>query len=55
MPFPAIYPAMPALLRSSAARYGPAAFLIVDGQTLTYAGLERRSARLAASLLAEGI
>ena len=55
MPFPAIYPAMPALLRSSAARYGTAAFLIVDGQTLTYADLERRSARLAASLLAEGI
>ena len=55
MPFPAITPTMPALLRSSAARYGSKAFLIVDGQTLTYADVERRSARLACALLTEGI
>jgi acyl-CoA synthetase (AMP-forming)/AMP-acid ligase II len=46
---------MPALVRSSAARFGSAPLLIADDQTLTYAELERRSARLALSLLVEGI
>jgi acyl-CoA synthetase (AMP-forming)/AMP-acid ligase II len=55
MPFPAIAPTVPALVRSSAARYGSAPFVIADGHTLSYADLDRRSARLAAALLSEGI
>ncbi|WP_319453320.1 MULTISPECIES: class I adenylate-forming enzyme family protein [unclassified Mycobacterium] len=55
MPFPELSPTIPALLQSSASRYGEKAFLVSGGHTLTYAELDRRSARLAASLLAEGI
>lgn len=55
MPFPAITPTMPTLLRSSAARFADRAYLIVQDQTLTYSDLERRSARLARALLTAGI
>ncbi|MBV9637988.1 MAG: acyl--CoA ligase [Mycobacteriaceae bacterium] len=55
MPFPAITPTMPTLLHSSAERFADKLYLVVAGQTLTYEGLERRSARLAKALLAEGI
>ncbi|WP_319435668.1 class I adenylate-forming enzyme family protein [Mycobacterium sp. RTGN5] len=55
MPFPEIIPTIPALLRSSSMRHGEKAFLVADGQTLTYQELDRRSARLATTLLAEGI
>ncbi|ORW01252.1 class I adenylate-forming enzyme family protein [Mycobacterium kyorinense] len=55
MPFPAITPTVPTLLRWAAARFADRTYLIVDGQRLTYAELERRSARLARALLAEGI
>jgi acyl-CoA synthetase (AMP-forming)/AMP-acid ligase II len=55
MPFPAITPTMPALLRSAAARFGDKPFVVIDGETLTYADAERRSGDLARSLMAEGI
>ncbi|OMC44930.1 class I adenylate-forming enzyme family protein [Mycobacterium sp. IS-1264] len=55
MPFPKISPTIPALVRFCAARFGDKAFLIADGQVLTYADLDRRSAALATALLAQGI
>lgn len=55
MPFPNISPTVPALVRSCAARFGDKPFLVVDGQELTYAELDRRSAALATALLAQGI
>ena len=55
MPFPTITPTIPALVRSSAARFGDKPFVVADGRELTYADLERRSARLAMGLLADGI
>lgn len=55
MPFPNISPTIPALVRSCSARFGDRPLLIVDGQQLTYAELDRRSAALATRLLAEGI
>ncbi len=55
MPFPTISPTIPALVRFCAARFGDKPLLIVDGQQLTYADLDRRSAALASALLAEGI
>lgn len=55
MPFPTITPTIPALVRSSAARFGDKPFVVSDGRTLTYTGLERRSARLALDLLSHGI
>jgi len=55
MPFPAITPTVPALVRSAAAKHGDKPFLIADGQTLSYADLDLRSARLAGGLLAAGI
>ncbi|WP_068178592.1 class I adenylate-forming enzyme family protein [Mycobacterium sp. UM_CSW] len=55
MPFPKISPTIPALVRFSAARFGAKAFLIADDQVLTYADLDRRSAALATTLLAQGI
>lgn len=55
MPFPTITPTIPALVRSSAARFGDKPFLIVDGHVLTYADLDLRSSQLAMTLLAEGI
>ncbi|OBG87320.1 acyl-CoA synthetase [Mycobacterium sp. E136] len=54
MPSPTLTPTIPALVRSSAARFGDKPFLISDGQTLTYADLDQRSARLATALLDEG-
>jgi acyl-CoA synthetase (AMP-forming)/AMP-acid ligase II len=55
MPFPSITPTIPALVRSSAARFGDKPFVVADGKVLTYVELERRSARLAMNLLADGI
>ncbi|OBI41918.1 acyl-CoA synthetase [Mycobacterium kyorinense] len=55
MPFPTIIPTIPALVRSSAARFGDKPFLIADGHVLTYADLNLRSSQLAIALLAEGI
>lgn len=55
MPFPNISPTIPELVRACAARFGDKPFLIADGQELTYADLDRRSAALATVLLAEGI
>jgi acyl-CoA synthetase (AMP-forming)/AMP-acid ligase II len=55
MPFPTIVPTIPALVRSSAARFGDKPFLIADGQELTYIDLDLRSSHLAIALLAEGV
>ncbi|OBK27917.1 acyl-CoA synthetase [Mycobacterium asiaticum] len=55
MPFPTTALTIPALVRSGAERYGDKPFLIADGQELTYADLDRRSAALANVLLAQGI
>ncbi|WP_333894266.1 class I adenylate-forming enzyme family protein [Mycolicibacterium gadium] len=55
MPFPTITPTIPALVRSCAARFGEKAFLIADGQVLSYVDLDLRSATLARALLAAGI
>lgn len=55
MPFPTIIPTIPALVRSSAARFGDKPFVISDGRELSYVDLDLRSARLAMALLAEGI
>ena len=55
MPFPTISPTIPALVRFCAARFGDRPFLIADGRRLTYVDLDRRSAALAAALLAQGI
>jgi len=55
MPSPAITPAVPALVRSAAARFGDRPFLIADGAVLSYHDLERRSARLALRLLSMGV
>lgn len=55
MPLPVITPTIPCLVRSTATRYSDKAFLTVDGCTLSYTGLDQRSARLAATLLGEGV
>lgn len=55
MPFPSITPTIPALVRSSAARFDDRTFLVADRQRLTYGELDRRSARLATALLSNGI
>ena len=55
MPFPTVTPTIPALVRSSAARFGEKPFLIADGETLTYIELDLRSSQLALAMLHEGI
>ncbi|MBE1549421.1 acyl-CoA synthetase (AMP-forming)/AMP-acid ligase II [Mycobacterium sp. OAS707] len=55
MPFPTITPTIPALVRSSATRFGEKPFLIADGKVLSYLGLDLRSSRLARALLGAGI
>jgi acyl-CoA synthetase (AMP-forming)/AMP-acid ligase II len=55
MPFPTITPTIPALVRSSAARFADKPFVVAGGHKLTYIDLERRSARLAMALLADGV
>src|SRR5689334_7144403 len=55
MPFPTIVPTIPALVRSSAARFGDKPFLIAGDDVLTYVDLDLRSAQLAMTLLADGV
>lgn len=55
MPFPTIMPTIPALVRSSAERFGDKPFLVADEHLLTYVDLNGRSSQLAVALLAEGI
>lgn len=55
MPLPSITPTVPALVRSSAARFWDKPFLIADGQVLTYGELDLRSARLATRMLSMGV
>jgi acyl-CoA synthetase (AMP-forming)/AMP-acid ligase II len=54
MPFPDFTPTFPELIRH-AAGYGEHTFLVADGDRLTYAEMETRTAALARGLLAEGI
>ena len=55
MPFPDYTPTFPVMLRTLAERYGPRELLVAEGDRLTYAELERRSALLARGLLADGV
>jgi acyl-CoA synthetase (AMP-forming)/AMP-acid ligase II len=55
MPFPDFTPTMPTLLRRASARFGSHAYLIANGERLTYAEADARSAAVAKGLLAEGI
>ncbi|MGE2734204.1 class I adenylate-forming enzyme family protein [Mycolicibacterium vaccae] len=55
MPFPTITATVPTLVRSSAARFADRAFLVADGQVLSYTDLDLRSARLARNFLASGL
>lgn len=55
MPFPTIAATVPALVRSSAARFGDRPFLITGESELTYTDLDSRSARLAETLIGMGI
>lgn len=55
MPFPSITPTFPTVIRSSAARFRDSAFLVCEGETLSYTELDRRSARLARALLDTGV
>ncbi|WP_067889566.1 class I adenylate-forming enzyme family protein [Nocardia vaccinii] len=53
--FPNAAPTIPQLLATVADRFGDRVYLIAESCSLTYADLERRSARLARTLIAEGI
>ena len=55
MPFPDFTPTVPELLHTAAARFGAHPYLVVEGERLSYADAERRSAALAKGMLAEGI
>src|SRR5436309_596141 len=55
MPFPDFIPTVPELLRTAAARFGNHTYLVADGERLSYAEADARSAALAKGLLAEGI
>jgi acyl-CoA synthetase (AMP-forming)/AMP-acid ligase II len=55
MPFPLISPTIPALLKDGSQRYGDQVLLIADGDRLSYAEADRRSADLARCLLAQGV
>jgi acyl-CoA synthetase (AMP-forming)/AMP-acid ligase II len=55
MPFPEFTPTVAELLRTAAARFGEHPYLVVDGERLSYADAERRSAALAKGMLAESI
>src|SRR5215207_1034134 len=54
MPFPEFTPTFPELIRH-AARFGDHAYLVADGEGLTYAEVDARTAALARGFLAEGI
>ena len=54
MPFPDFTPTFPELIRH-AARFGDHPYLVADGERLTYAEMDARTAALARGLLAEGI
>jgi acyl-CoA synthetase (AMP-forming)/AMP-acid ligase II len=55
VPFPDYTPSIPALLHTTAERFGPRTAMVVGSQRLSYAELEARSAALACGLLADGI
>src|SRR5262245_62851589 len=55
MPFPDFTPTVPVLLRTAAERFGPRTLLVADGERLTYAEANTRSAAIARGLLAQGI
>ena len=55
MPFPDFTPTVPELVATAAARFGTHTYLVADGERLTYAAADARSAALATGLLADGI
>ena len=55
MPFPDFTPTVPRLLRRAAERFGDHTYLVANGERLTYAEVDTRTAALAKGLLAEGI
>jgi acyl-CoA synthetase (AMP-forming)/AMP-acid ligase II len=55
MPFPDFTPTVPELLHQASARFGDHTYLVVDGERLSYAEAETRSAAVAKGLLAVGI
>jgi len=54
MPFPEFTPTFPELIRH-AARFGDHAYLVANGERLTYAEMDARTAAFARGFLAEGI
>ncbi len=55
MPFPDFAPTMSTLLRRATARFGAHSYLVANGERLTYAEADARSAAVAKGLLAEGV
>jgi acyl-CoA synthetase (AMP-forming)/AMP-acid ligase II len=55
LPFPDFTPTVPELLRHAHERFGDATWLVVDGERLTFAEVDARTAAAAKGLLAEGI
>ena len=55
MPFPDFTPTVPELVATAAASFGTHTYLVADGERLTYAAADTRSAALASGLLAAGI
>src|SRR3954470_12793131 len=53
MPFPDFTPTFPELLHRAAAEFGDRTYLVADGERLTYAEVEARSAAVARGLLAD--
>jgi len=54
-PEPGYAPTMPAVLRRAVMEFGDRPFIVTDDETTTFAGLDRRSRRLAKRLLALGV
>ena len=55
MPFPTETPTIPVFLRRLAAEHGEAEMIVLDERRLSFAEVERQSARLARALLARGV
>ncbi len=54
-PEPGYTPTMPVALRRAAKQFGDRPFIVTDDEATTFAGLDRRSRRLAKRLLALGV
>jgi acyl-CoA synthetase (AMP-forming)/AMP-acid ligase II len=55
MPFPDFTPTVPELIHQASARFGAQTWLVADGERLSFADAETRSAAVARGLLAEGV